>query len=177
MYVNLILSKLPNEKQFKQTFKGLGFDDCFIIKDENDWLNVPKNDNIACIYNTSPYRHKKWQYYIDIGISDKVVNNEKWLYFSIAKKIGELTPCDILCNYYDNDIINGNIHNDPYYDFAFIDNGWYLIDDVDLFYDNDLQEEDESKGDIIIVKSIDKEMAYFLKFGEYLDNTLPSKQS
>lgn len=166
MYVNLLLSKLPNEKQFKQIFNELGFDDCFIIKDENNWLNTPNNHNIAFIYNISSYQHQKWQYYIDIGISDKVVNNEKWLYFSIAKKIGELTPCDILCHYYDNDIINGNIHNDPYFDFAFIDNGWYLIDDVEMF-DDDLDETNEIKGDIIIFKSIDREMEYFLASGDY----------
>lgn len=167
MLINLTLSALPSKPQFQQIFKELGFDDCFIIKDDDDWLNAPNNDNIAFVYNISPYRHKKWQYYIDISISDKVVNDEKWLYFTIAKKIGELTPCDILCHYYDNDIINDNIHNDPYYDFAFIDNGWYLIDDVDLFYDDNLEEVEKNKRDIIIVKSIEKEMKYFLEFGEY----------
>lgn len=160
MYINLLLSKLPTQSQFQQIFKELGFDGCHFIQND-DWENAPNNDNTVFIHRISPYHHQKWQYYLEIIISDRVVGNEKWLYFSIVKKIGELTSCDILCHYYDNDIINGNIHNDPYYDFAFIDNGWYLINDIEMF-DDDLDESDEIKGNIIIIKPIDKEMEYFL---------------
>lgn len=56
-------------------------------------------------------------------------------------------------------IKDSNIYNDPYYDFAFINNDWYLINDVEMFGDN----LDEIKESIIIIKSIDKEMIYFLE--------------
>lgn len=56
-------------------------------------------------------------------------------------------------------IKDSNIYNDPYYDFAFINNDWYLINDVEMFGDN----LDEIKESIIIIKSIDKEIIYFFE--------------
>lgn len=53
MYVNLISSKLPSEKQFKQIFGELEFD---------DWLNTQKNDNITFVYDILHNYHKRWQY-------------------------------------------------------------------------------------------------------------------
>lgn len=103
---------------------------------------------------------EKWRCYLDIFIHT-IIENEKQFYFQIAKQIAIITPCDVICCYYDNEIIGNPTSNNPFYDFAYINQHWYWIDDSNADYTND----ELNGGDIQIIQSIDKEMEYFLAFG------------
>lgn len=162
MLIDLILSKLPSENQFKQVFNELGFDNFYFIQD-NDWgVLSDKNTDNSIIINITNTKDKKWRYFISIYINKKI-ENQKLVYFTTAKQLAQIADCNVICCYYDNEIINNPISNNPFYDFAYIDNHWYLIDDSNADYANDKLK----GGEIKIIKSIDKEMAYFLEFGEY----------
>ncbi|WFF39125.1 hypothetical protein LU290_02535 [Moraxella nasibovis] len=155
MNIDLILSKIPSQNQLSQIFKNFGFKTCVFLQ-ENDWESL-ENDSSEIIVNFSKILDKKWLCHLDIFI-DKHIENEKLFYFQISKQIALIIPCDVICCYYDNEIINSPISNNPFYDFAYIDNHWYLIDDANADYAND----ELKGGDIKIIKSIDKEMEYFL---------------
>lgn len=161
MNIDLILSKAPSQNQLSQIFKNFGFKTCVFLQ-ENDWESL-ENDSSEIIVNFSKILDKKWLCHLDIFI-DKHIENEKLVYFTTAKQIAQIADCDVICCYYDNEIINSPISNNPFYDFAYIDNHWYLIDDANADYAND-----ELKGkDIKIIKSIDKNMEYFLECGKCL---------
>lgn len=161
MYINLILSQTPTQHQLRQIFHQFGFRTCAFLQ-EYDWENLENDDN-EIIVNFSKTIDKKWQCYLDIFIHT-IIENEKLFYFKIAQQIAIMTLCDVICCYYDYEIINSPIQNNPFYDFAYINQHWYWIDDIDADYANARLE----GGEIKIIKSIDKEMEYFLEFGNYL---------
>lgn len=162
MLIDLILSKLPTKNQFKQVFNELGFDNFYFIQD-NDWdVLSDKNTDNRMIINITNTKYKKWHYFISIYINKKM-ENEKLVYFTTAKQLAQIADCDVICCHYDNEIINSPISNNPFCDFALINNHWYLIDDSNADYANDKLK----GGEIKIIQSIDGQMEYFLEFGEY----------
>lgn len=153
MILDLITNLLPSNDDFWHIF-----DEChlgiFVLIKNNDWQSIYNpTDNIININTTCD---KIWQYHISFYLNHTLDN--KWLYFNIAKMLGDVVPCDVTCCYYDNKIIKSPIHDNPFYDFAYIDGHWYLIDDNNADYANDKAND----GNIIIVKSIDRQMNDFL---------------
>ncbi|MDO4441980.1 MAG: hypothetical protein Q4B81_07335 [Moraxella sp.] len=163
MNIDLILSKIPSQNQLSQIFKNFGFKTCVFLQ-ENDWESL-ENDSSEIIVNFSKILDKKWRCYLDIFIN-KRIENEKLFYFTTAKQLAQIADCNVICCYYDNEIINNPPDNNHFYDFAYTNNHWYLIDDSNADYAND----ELKGGEIKIIKSIDKEMEYFLEFGKYLKN-------
>lgn len=161
MQIPLILSKMPIENQLSQVFKDFGFEACVFVR-ENDWSSV-KNNSSEVVIDFFKVIDKKWQHNLLISIHKKV-ENPKIFYLKLAKHIAQMTDCDVICCCYDNNITNDPIEMNPFYDFAYINQHWYWIDDIDADYANDRLE----GGEIKIIKSIDKEMEYFLEFGNYL---------
>lgn len=163
MLIDLILSKLPTKNQFKQVFNKFSLDNFYFIQD-NDWdVLSDKNTDNSMIINITNTKYKKWRYFISIYINKKI-ENQKLVYFSTAKQLAQIADCDVICCYYDNEIINSSMNNNPFYDFAYINEHWYLIDDINADYANARLE----GGEIKIIRCIDKEMEYFLAFGKYL---------
>lgn len=161
MHINLILSKKPNQNQLSQIFKDFGFETCAFLQ-ENNW-EILENNNSQIIINFSKTKDKKWLCNLEIFVN-KIIESEKLFYFKITKQIAQITDCDVICCYYDNEIIGSSIKNNPFYDFAYINEHWYLIDGINTDYANARLEGEEIK----IIRCIDKEMEYFLAFGKYL---------
>lgn len=163
MNIDLILSKIPNQKQLNHIFKEFGFKACVFLQ-ENNW-EILENDDSEIIINFLDTIDQKWLCHLEIFIFKKI-ENEKLFYFIIAKQISQIINCDVICCYFDNEIINSLISNNPFYDFSYINHHWYLIDDSNADYANN----ELKGGEIKIIKSIDEEMEYFLASGDYLHN-------
>lgn len=155
MYIDLILSKTPSQKELGQIFKEFGFKTCTFL--QNSHWEILENDDSEIIINFLSTIDKKWLCHLEIFVF-KNIENEKLLYFTVAKQIAKITLCDVICCYYDGEVINSSIKDNPFYDFAYIDNHWYVIDDSNADYAND----ELKGGDIIIVNSIDRFMRCFL---------------
>lgn len=156
MLLNLILSKSPTQTQLQHIFNEFGFH-CLFLQD--DYSHFSHKKYTAHILNIQTTHDKYWQYELEMMINQEDID-EKWLYYSIAEKIAKITLCDVICCYYDSEIIHSDIIQNPYYDFAIIHQHWYLIDDVDADYAN----HHSTHGNIKIIKSIHKQMQYFLNF-------------
>lgn len=162
MHINLIIGRLPSKAQLDQVFLWFGIGKCVIIEN-HDWQNVPQNTN--AIIDISKTSDKNWQYAVDVYLPHAIKTryDEKWFYFSFAKEIAKITPCNVVCCYYDHQIsgLPDECQNDPYFDFAYIDGHWYCIDDVNADYANNTT----TGGQMVMVKSIHEPMEHFLKTG------------
>lgn len=162
MQIPLILSKLPTQNQLSQIFKNFGFENCAFIQ-ENNREGLKNNSEIEINY----YKviDKKWQHNLLIGVNKKM-ENAQLFHFKIAKQIALIADCNVVCCYYNPEIIGNPPSDNAFLDFAYINQHWYWIDDVESDYAHAIL----AGGEIKILRCIDREMEYFLEFGRYLPN-------
>lgn len=154
--INLILSKFPNPQNIQNALKHLGY----IVQIENDDWENPNIKQADVLFELYPSKDDvKWVCILNIYIQKNQISPaiEKWFYFDCAKNIAETLACDVVCCCTDNAVVE-NTENNPYLDFAYINQTWFLVDDMGVKYIDE-----PPNNSLKIIRSIQQEMEDYLK--------------